>query len=156
MGRNRKKKRFSKACREQELTQRWKGEQKEVGTAWNVLLYGPKQARTIMMAHPCAMSRVVRVWSCPWARAQNSQFPHFPHRAPQHCAPALASSLQSDPPAPAKHKRFLCGLTAFQRVACGPQLGTRSHIFTEWYYVIFLQNEDSKEGRREQGEVQGR
>lgn len=44
---DRKRKRFSKASRQQERMCGWKDEQKEVGTAWNIKVYDLKQATMI-------------------------------------------------------------------------------------------------------------
>lgn len=145
-----KKKRFFKAFREQELTKRWKGELKKAETAWDVKLYDPKQARTIIMSHPCAMTSWGQglILSLTPGLAQDSHFPRFPHRAPLHCAPALVSSPQSDPPAPAKHRR--CS----ERFNCLSESGLWHNWahFSQWYFYrtkILKKGEESRERLKE-------
>lgn len=126
------KKRFSKASREQELTWRWKGEQKEAGTAWYVEVYDPRQARTIIMSHPCDQGLILPLTP---GLAQDSHFPRFPHRAPQHCAPALASSLQADLPAPTRHKRCSLWFNCLLKSGLWHNWAHfHSDVFTEWRF----------------------
>lgn len=123
-------------------------ELKEVGTACSAVIQSKPEQLLCPIAVPWAA--VLRVWGCPWPLGLHRThifliFPIGLLSIVLQLSLLLFSQiflhLQST-------RDVLYGSIAFQRVACG----TAGHIFT----LVFLQNEDSKEGRREQGEVKGR